>query len=154
MLPPGSQLALSDFSVAGRILAHGKTVQGGLERKEEMNTRMDNRIKRMAIAAVAAAAIAVPAAQAAGSDSYIGHPGGPGGVGLVPTLLDSSGSYIGHPGGPGGVGLISTAASPSASGGFDWADAAIGGGFVAGLGILGAGAALMGRRRGILVEQR
>ena len=131
----------------------------------------------MALVAAATAAIGVPAAVAAGPDSYIGHPGGPGGVGLVPAALTSSGSYIGHPGGPGGVGLVpaalsssgsyighvggpggvglvSTAASPSATGGFDWADAAIGGGFVAGLGILGAGAALMLRRRGVLAEQR
>ena len=86
------------------------------------------------------------------SGSYIGHPGGPSGVGLV-QVLPSAGSYIGHPGGPAGVGpVLSPVAQPQS--GFDWADAGVGGGFVAGLVLLTAGAAVMVRRRGVLVAQR
>jgi hypothetical protein len=114
---------------------------------------MTIRIRLLIMLGLVVAAVAVPLAQAGNSDSYIGHPGGPGGVGPVP-MLNSSGSYIGHPGGPGGVGPVLADSTRSMGDGFDWADAVIGGGFVAGIALAGIGVALMMRRRRPLAEQQ
>lgn len=135
------------------------------------------KLRSLITSGLVVAAIAVPAAAAGSDDSYIGHPGGPGGAGPVlvqqdpsdsyighpggpgaagPVLVqqDASGSYIGHPGGPGAAGpLVPVGAAPTA-GGFDWADGAVGAGFMAGIGLLAAGAALMLRRRGMLAHLR
>src|SRR6266498_4153538 len=109
-------------------------------------------------------AIAVPTAIAGPLDSYIGHQGGPGAAGPVlaasnrtfravaggpgaagPVLAEPnpSNSYLGHEGGPGAAGPILTERSVAGNG-FDFADAAVGGAFVAGIALL-AGAALMAR---------
>ena len=95
----------------------------------------------------------VPAKSPASScPCNLGLPGGPG---LVPAAKTVPTSYIGHPGGPGGVGpVLVTAPEVQPRGGFHWSDAAVGGGFVAGLVLLGAGAAAMIRRRGILAAQQ
>ena len=116
-------------------------------------------------------AIAVPTAIAGPLDSYIGHQGGPGAAGPVlaasngtfravaggpgaagPVLAEPnpSNSYLGHEGGPGAAGPILTERSVAGNG-FDFADAAVGGAFVAGIALL-AGAALMARRRRELAQ--
>ncbi len=122
------------------------------------------KVKTFICSGLAALALAAPAAQAGTSPSdylgheyggpggagivlpsdYLGHPlGGPGGAGVV---LPSD--YLGHPlGGPGGGGpIVATTAVPAVDG-FDWPDALIGGGFVGGLALFAAGAAMIARRR-------
>jgi hypothetical protein len=72
------------------------------------------------------------------------------------VLADTSpnGSSIGHPGGPVGVGLVPAPRTPviHPRGGFDWGDAGVGAGFIAGLGLFATGAALMLRKRGVLAD--
>ena len=96
---------------------------------------------------LAIAAIAVPAAQAGGSDSYIGHAGGPGAAGpVLPEYhrVPLSRQLIG---GPGGAGPVLSVPARSAGESFDWAAAAVGGGFVAGIAILVAAAIFARARR-------
>jgi hypothetical protein len=96
---------------------------------------------------LAVAAVAVPVAQAGNSDSYIGHPGGPGAAG--PVLPEYNGVPLDRDlvGGPGGAGPVLSVPARSTGGGFDWADAAVGGGFVAGIALLAAAAAMLVRGR-------
>lgn len=98
------------------------------------------------------AAFAVPVAQASNPQSYIGHPGGPGAAG--PVLPEYNGTYLDRElvGGPGGAGPVLAVSRTATSDSFDWADAVIGGGFVAGIALFVAGAALMVRRRRTMAE--
>jgi hypothetical protein len=96
---------------------------------------------------LAVVAIAVPVARAGGSDSYIGHPGGPGAAG--PILPEYDGVPLNREliGGPGGAGPVLSVPARTTGDGFDWAAAAVGGGFVAGIAILVAASALLARGR-------
>jgi hypothetical protein len=96
---------------------------------------------------LAIVAVSVPVARAGNSDSYIGHPGGPGAAG--PVLPEYNGVPLNRDliGGPGGAGPVVSLAGQSTSDGFDWAAAAVGGGFVAGIAILVAAAAMLARGR-------
>ena len=96
---------------------------------------------------LAVLAVSVPVARAGSSDSYIGHPGGPGAAG--PVMPEYNGVALNRDfiGGPGGAGPIVRVATPATDSGFDWAAAAVGGGFVAGLAILVAAAAMLARAR-------
>jgi len=123
-------------------------------------------LKSFITVGIAFAAIAVPVAQASNplghpggprsvgivpaQSSYLGHPGGPTSVGLVPAKATST-SFRNFVGSPGSVGLIQTP-SVSTSTGFAWDDAAIGGGFTAGIGLLAAAAWLATRRRATLAH--
>jgi hypothetical protein len=96
---------------------------------------------------LAVLAVSVPVARAGNPDSYIGHPGGPGAAG--PVLPEYNGVPLNRDfiGGPGGAGPVMQVATPAAADGFDWAAAAVGGGFVAGVAILVAAAAMLARGR-------
>jgi hypothetical protein len=96
---------------------------------------------------LAIVAVSVPVAQAGNPDSYIGHPGGPGAAG--PVLPEYNGVPLNRDliGGPGGAGPVMNVATPARGDGFDWAAAAVGGGFVAGIAILVATAAMLARGR-------
>jgi hypothetical protein len=96
---------------------------------------------------LAIVAVSVPVARAGNSDSYSGHPGGPGAAG--PVLPEYNGVPLNRDfiGGPGGAGPVLSLPARSTSEGFDWAAAAVGGGFVAGIAILVAAAAIFARGR-------
>jgi len=87
---------------------------------------------------------------AASNRTFRAVAGGPGAAGPVLAEPNPSNSYLGHEGGPGAAGPILTERSVAGNG-FDFADAAVGGAFVAGIALL-AGAALMARRRRELAQ--
>ena len=96
---------------------------------------------------LAVLAVSVPVARAGNSDGYIGHPGGPGAAG--PVLPEYNGVPLNRDfiGGPDGAGSVVKVANPTTGDGFDWVAAALGGGFVAGIAILVAAAAMLARGR-------
>jgi hypothetical protein len=96
---------------------------------------------------LAIVAVWVPVARAGNSESYIGHPGGPGAAG--PVLPEYNGVPLNRQliGGPGGAGPELSVPDRSTGEGSDWAAAAVGGGFVAGIAILVAAAAIFARGR-------
>ena len=105
------------------------------------------RLRSLITLVLAILAVSVPIARAGSSDSYIGHPGGPGAAG--PVLPEYNGVPLNRDfiGGPGGAGPVVKVATPVTGDGFDWAAAAVGGGFVAGIAILVAAAAMLARGR-------
>jgi hypothetical protein len=105
------------------------------------------KIRSIITLVLAVLAVAVPVARAGNSDSYIGHPGGPGAAG--PVLPEYNGVPLNRDliGGPGGAGPVLSVPARSTAEGFDWAAAAVGGGFVAGIAILVAAAAMLARGR-------
>jgi hypothetical protein len=105
------------------------------------------KIRSIITLVLAVLAVAVPVARAGNSDSYIGHPGGPGAAG--PVLPEYNGIPLNREliGGPGGAGPVLNVPSRSTAEGFDWAAAAVGGGFVAGIAALSAAGAILARGR-------
>lgn len=105
------------------------------------------KLRSLITLALAVAAVAIPVAPAGNSDSYIGHPGGPGAAG--PVMPEYNGVALNREliGGPGGAGPVLSVPARSKGEGFDWADAAVGGGFVAGIALLAAAAAMLVRGR-------
>jgi hypothetical protein len=127
--------------------------------------------KNLLVGLTLAAAFAVPIAAAKAPDtvtvppelSYIQAPGGNNDLGRWETFRGGPGGggpvfpsdYIGgHDyAGPGSAGVVGTGSvTPLSRNGFDWADAAVGAGFVAGLALLVAAGLLALRRRRTLAH--
>jgi hypothetical protein len=105
------------------------------------------KIRSIITLVLAVLAVAIPVGRAANPDSYIGHPGGPGAAG--PVLPEYNGVPLNRDliGGPSGAGPVLRAPVRSTGDSFDWAAASVGGGFVAGIAILVAAAAMLARGR-------
>jgi hypothetical protein len=127
--------------------------------------------KRLLVGLALAAALTAPAAAAQSPDagtvppelSYIQAPGGNNDLDRWQTFRGGPGGggpvfpsdYLGHElGGPASVGLVETQSPAAAISGndFDWADAAVGAGFVAGLALLVAAGVLALRKRRTLAH--
>ena len=128
--------------------------------------------KNLLVGLTLAAAFAVPIAAARAPDTvtvptelaYIQAPGGnsdlsrwesfrggPGGGGPV-FPSDYLGHELGGPGSAGGVSVAYPFAAANGGGGLDWADAAVGAGFMAGIALLVAAGLLAMRRRRTLAH--